>query len=89
MEQNEYDSEYDQNGMFLLFRSNDWGIAQSLALSHDYSGKFDQYFVELGLSHTYHEMSTKIRFPLTENDIDQLILKLQTMKEELIKRNTK
>lgn len=89
MEKNEYDSECDQNGMFLLSRSNNWGTTQCLALNHDYREALDRYFVELSLYHTHREMSKEICFPLTENDIDQLILKLQTMKEELIKRNKK
>ena len=89
MEKNEYDSECDQDGMFLLSRSNNWGTTQCLALRHDYREALDRYFVELGLYHTHREMTKEILFPLTENDIDQLILKLQTMKEELIKKNTK
>lgn len=89
MEKNEYDSEYDQDGMFLLSRANGFGTSQCLALRHDYREALDRYFVELGLYHSHHGEPTEILFPLTENDIDQLILKLQTMKEELIKRNTK
>lgn len=89
MEKNQYDSECDQNGMFLLSRSNGFGTSHCLALRHDYREALDQYFVELGLYHTHRGEPTEILFPLTENDIDQLILKLQTMKEGLIKRNTK
>lgn len=89
MEKTEYDSECDQDGMFLLSRSNGFGTSQCLALRHDYREALDRYFVELGLYHSHHGEPTEILFPLTENDIDQLILKLQTMKEELIKRNTK
>ena len=89
MEKTKYDSECDQDGMFLLSRSNGFGTTQCLALTHDYREALDRYFVELGLYHTHRGESKDVCFPLTENDIDQLILKLQTMKEGLIKRNTK
>ena len=89
MEKTEYDSECDQDGMFLLSRSNGFGTTQCLALRQDYREVLDRYFVELGLYHSHRGEPTEILFPLTENDIDQLILKLQTMKEELMKRNTK
>lgn len=89
MEKTEYDSEYNKDGMFLLSRSNNWGTTHCLALRHDYREALDRYFVELGLYHTHRGETEDVCFPLTENDIDQLILKLQTMKEELIKKNTK
>ena len=70
MEKNEYDSECDQNGMFLLSRSNGFGTTQCLAFNHEYREILDRYFVELCLYHTHREMTKEIRFPLTENDID-------------------
>ena len=83
MKENKNDSKYDEYGPLLLSRENRFGVTQSIGLSYKLTQSMDQQLVELALFHDEQDGSTEILYPLTENDLDRLIAKLQEMREEI------
>lgn len=83
MKENKYDSKYDEYGPLLLSRENRFGITQSIGLSYKFNESMDQQLVELALFHDGQGEPIEILYPLSENDLDRLIAKLQEMREEI------
>lgn len=83
MKENKYDSKYEEYGPLLLSRENRFGITQSIGLSYKFNESMDQQLVELRVYHSDQDEEVEILYPLTENDLDRLIAKLQEMREEI------
>nr|DAN24696.1 MAG TPA: hypothetical protein [Caudoviricetes sp.] len=84
MKENKYDSKYEEYGQFLLSRENRFAIIQGIGLNCKFNESIDQQFVELRAYHFGIEgKPVEILYPLTENDLDRLIAKLQEMREEI------
>lgn len=83
MKENEYDSKYEEYGQFLLSRENRFGITQGIDLNYKFTQSMDQQLVELRVYHSDQDEEFEILYPLTENDLDRLIAKLQEMREEI------
>ena len=83
MKENKYDSKYEEYNLRLLSRENRFGITQSIGLSYKFNESMDQQLVELRVYHSDQDEEAEILYPLTENDLDRLIAKLQEMREEI------
>lgn len=83
MEENKYDSQYDPDGMFLLSRVNRYSDSLCLELNYKFNETLNQRFAVLGLYCSERGESMDVQYPLTKNDIDRLIAKLQEMREEI------
>lgn len=83
MKENKYDSKYEEYNLRLLSRENRFGITQSIGLSYKFNESMDQQLVELRVYHSDQDEEVEILYPLTENDLDRLIAKLQEMREEI------
>nr|DAS64002.1 MAG TPA: hypothetical protein [Caudoviricetes sp.] len=83
MKENKNDSKYDEYGQFLLSRENRFGITQGIYLNYKFTQSMDQQLVELIVYHSDQDEEFEILYPLTENDLDRLIAKLQEMREEI------
>lgn len=83
MKENKYDSKYEEYGQFLLSRENRFGITQGIDLNYKFTQSMDQSLVELRVYHSDLDEEFEILYPLTENDLDRLIAKLQEMREEI------
>ena len=83
MKENKYDSKYEEYGPLLLSRENRFGITQSIGLSYKFNESMDQQLVELALFHDGQGKPIEILYPLSENDLDRLIARLQEMREEI------
>ena len=84
MKENKYDSKYEEYGQFLLSRENRFGITQGIDLNYKFTQSMDQQLVELRVYHSGDEDEPiEILYPLSENDLDRLIAKLQEMREEI------
>ena len=83
MKENKYDSKYEEYNPRLLSRENRFGITQSIGLSYKFNESMGQQLVELRVYHSDQDEEVEILYPLTENDLDKLIAKLQEMREEI------
>lgn len=83
MKENKYDSKYEEYGPLLLSRENRFGITQGIDLNYKFNKSMDQQFVELRVYFSGQGEPVEILYPLTENDLDRLIAKLQEMREEI------
>lgn len=83
MKEDKNDSKYEEYGQFLLSRENRFGITQGIDLNYKFTQSMDQQLVELRVYHSDQDEEFEILYPLTENDLDRLIAKLQEMREEI------
>lgn len=83
MKENKYDSKYEEYGQFLLSREYRFGITQGIDLNYKFTQSMDQQLVELRVYQSDQDEEFEILYPLTENDLDRLIAKLQEMREEI------
>ena len=83
MKEDKNDSKYEEYGQFLLSRENRFGITQGIDLNYKFTQSMDQQLIELRVYHSDQDEEFEILYPLTENDLDRLIAKLQEMREEI------
>ena len=83
MKENKYDSKHEEYGQFLLSRENRFEITQGIDLNYKFNESMDQQFVELRVYHSDQDEEVEILYPLSENDLDRLIARLQEMREEI------
>lgn len=71
------------NMVHSYYQERRFSITQSIGLSYKFTQSMDQQLVELRVYYSDQDEEFEILYPLTENDLDRLIAKLQEMREEI------